>query len=225
MTGQGGSIWEPNCSQIVRPHSSCSPHLLPGCGKEKHRQHAIQAIAMSPTLRKRLATINLQRSQFIPSVGDGFFKLGWLVVSTPLKNISQNGNLPQIGVKIKNVWNQHLVGVLYFTRKKECRVEHTNILENSPLSFLRPKHAGLRKRCITKPLVDLHMPCICSKDIQTMKVLRNAGGFVWFNCQVYLSLRKANIFTTTCTLSIQIWKFVLYRIISTNTNMHGYVYL
>ena len=25
----------------------------------------------------------------------------WLVVSTPLKNISQNGNLPQIGVKIK----------------------------------------------------------------------------------------------------------------------------
>ena len=27
----------------------------------------------------------------------------WLVVSTHLKNISQNGNLPQIGVKIKNV--------------------------------------------------------------------------------------------------------------------------
>ena len=32
----------------------------------------------------------------------------WLVVSTPLKNISQNGNLPQIGVKIKNVWNHQL---------------------------------------------------------------------------------------------------------------------
>ena len=28
---------------------------------------------------------------------------GWLVVSTPLKNISQNGNLPQIGVKIKDI--------------------------------------------------------------------------------------------------------------------------
>ncbi len=37
----------------------------------------------------------------------GFFF--WLVVSTHLKNISQNGNLPQIGVKIKNVWNHHLV--------------------------------------------------------------------------------------------------------------------
>ena len=31
----------------------------------------------------------------------------WLVVSTPLKNINQNGNLPQIGVKIKHSWNHH----------------------------------------------------------------------------------------------------------------------
>ena len=30
-------------------------------------------------------------------------KTKWLVVSTYLKNISQNGNLPQIGVKIKNI--------------------------------------------------------------------------------------------------------------------------
>ena len=29
------------------------------------------------------------------------------MISTPFKNISQNGNLPQIGVKIKNVWNRH----------------------------------------------------------------------------------------------------------------------
>ena len=31
----------------------------------------------------------------------------WLVVSTYLKNISQNGNLPQIGVNMKNIWNHH----------------------------------------------------------------------------------------------------------------------
>ena len=31
-----------------------------------------------------------------------------LVVSTPLKNISQIGNLPQIGMKMKNIWNHHL---------------------------------------------------------------------------------------------------------------------
>ena len=36
------------------------------------------------------------------------FTVFWLVVSTHLKNISQNGNLPQIGVKIKNIWNHHL---------------------------------------------------------------------------------------------------------------------
>jgi len=27
----------------------------------------------------------------------------WLVVSTPLKNISQNGNLPQVAVEIQNI--------------------------------------------------------------------------------------------------------------------------
>ena len=32
----------------------------------------------------------------------------WLVVSTHLKNVRQNGNLPQIGMKIKNIWNHHL---------------------------------------------------------------------------------------------------------------------
>ena len=39
------------------------------------------------------------------------FKIGWLVVEpTHLKNIRQNGNPPQIRVKIKNVGNRHLVG-------------------------------------------------------------------------------------------------------------------
>ena len=32
----------------------------------------------------------------------------WLVVSNHLKNISQTGNLPQIGVNIKHIWNHHL---------------------------------------------------------------------------------------------------------------------
>ena len=31
----------------------------------------------------------------------------WLVISTLLKHISQNWNLPQIGVKKKNIWNYH----------------------------------------------------------------------------------------------------------------------
>ncbi len=52
----------------------------------------------------------------VPTVGN---ILDWLVVSTYLKNISQNGNLPQIGVKIQIVWNHHLVedvssGICFF---------------------------------------------------------------------------------------------------------------
>ena len=31
----------------------------------------------------------------------------WLVVSTPLKNIGQNGNLPQMGVNIKKIKPPH----------------------------------------------------------------------------------------------------------------------
>ncbi len=42
-------------------------------------------------------------------------QLGWLVVEpTHLKNISQNGNLPQIGVKIKTIRNHHLVGQILY---------------------------------------------------------------------------------------------------------------
>ena len=41
---------------------------------------------------------------------NGFFHLLiWLVVSIPLKNIRQIGNLPQVGVKIQHIWNHHLV--------------------------------------------------------------------------------------------------------------------
>ena len=35
----------------------------------------------------------------------------WLVVSTHLKNICQNGNLPQIGVKIENIYSKYNVNI------------------------------------------------------------------------------------------------------------------
>ena len=38
------------------------------------------------------------------------------MVSTPLKNIGQNGNLPLVGVNIKNIWNHHLVFVCLFLK-------------------------------------------------------------------------------------------------------------
>ena len=53
----------------------------------------------------------LLKGETLSGDSDQFF---WLVFSTPLKNISQNGNFPQVGVKIKNIWNHHLV----FTEQK-----------------------------------------------------------------------------------------------------------
>ena len=44
----------------------------------------------------------------------------WLVLSTHLKNISQVGNLPQVVVNIKNIWNHHLAFVL----EKEEKVQN-----------------------------------------------------------------------------------------------------
>ena len=37
------------------------------------------------------------------------YMIYYLVVSTHLKNISQFGSFPQVGLNIKNVWNHHLV--------------------------------------------------------------------------------------------------------------------
>ena len=55
-----------------------------------------------------------------------------LVVSTHLKNISQIGNLPQVGVKIKNIWNHHLDFMW------------TMIFSNSPsLRIIGPSHRGV----------------------------------------------------------------------------------
>ena len=41
--------------------------------------------------------------------GGIFTDIDWLVVSTHFKNISQIGSFPQIGLKIKDIWNHHLV--------------------------------------------------------------------------------------------------------------------
>ena len=59
----------------------------------------------------------MDRHGYLDDLGVCFFLIyetqmkhnqNWLVVSTHLKNISENGNLPQIGVKIKHFWNHHL---------------------------------------------------------------------------------------------------------------------
>ena len=59
------------------------------------------------------------------------------MVSTHLKNISQNGNLPQLGVKIKNIWNHNLV--IHFTPQqlfvfgKDCWIYPWHRIPRFPL--------------------------------------------------------------------------------------------
>ena len=88
------------------------------------------------------------------------------MVSTQLKNISQIGSFPQVGVNIKYVWNHHLVifsskqpGTcllhLLFSCRKVCTgtsISHGVHLEKSlheilqgrsPLKFYHPKRKGL----------------------------------------------------------------------------------
>ena len=66
--------------------------------------------------------------------------MSWLVVSTHLKNISQNGNLPQIGVKIKNVWNHHLVKFDSSTIRKHWGPNIVCILRTTKLPYLLSSH-------------------------------------------------------------------------------------
>ncbi len=70
----------------------------------------------------------------------------WLVASPHLKNISQNGNLPQIGVNIKNIWNHHLddshaprfVFLNYQNRRKNSSKQNQRLEAQSSSEFLAP---------------------------------------------------------------------------------------
>ena len=42
------------------------------------------------------------------------------MVSTPLKNLNQNGNLPQDGVKMENIWNHHLDKSYSTKKNRRC---------------------------------------------------------------------------------------------------------
>ena len=68
----------------------------------------------------------------------------WLVVEpTPLKNMSQNGNLPQIGMKIKNLWNHHLESV-HFSGGVLIKTPTQKQKKQTPLSFNGFLFSGLR---------------------------------------------------------------------------------
>ena len=115
-----------HCSTNRSTYSSCPPSLITGSGKSIFSKttgasmaHKVSPVVVSfkPTmammspacaslissrLLECIKTIRPMRSLLL-LLQDSSKGFNWLVVSTPLKNISQNGNLPQIGLKIKNI--------------------------------------------------------------------------------------------------------------------------
>ena len=74
------------------------PHFLPKENNKQITQNVLKPGSNS-TKESFLETKKTRRN-----IGNSI----WLVVSTHLKNISQIGSFPQVGVKIKNIWNHHL---------------------------------------------------------------------------------------------------------------------
>ena len=102
------------------------------------------------------------------------------MVSTPLKNISQNGNLPQIGVKIKNIWNHHPVplGVL----KKFGIHDSTGCKKNDPIKV---PQSNLPVTGFFRALGALLIFRL-KKKLGRISSLLQDGGFFLFNSTHYL---------------------------------------
>ena len=130
------------------------------------------------------------------------------------------------------------LGVLYLPKKIGVQNWTYNILKNSPSSCLAYNfgflfyaktscHPGLRNgNCITNEdrsnMFAYAMYIPHSNDIRTFR--KQDAVYDLIITYISVCIWLTNIFTTTCTLSIQIWKFVLYRILSAKNNMDVYLY-
>ena len=98
----------------------------------------------------------------------------WLVVSTHLKNISQNGSFPQIGMKINHLWNHHLDE--YLSMSLSHPESNRAIIRRNPLSqiYIHPRNWTVWKIPNTRAWPMLWKKCISGfKD-----------GYVWFLCEI-----------------------------------------
>ena len=79
-----------------------------------------QATLSAAWMNQKFTDSNIEELMYTLKV----VNLYWLVVSTHLKNFSQIGNLPQVGMKIKNVWNHHpvyfVVTCIYSWKFQRC---------------------------------------------------------------------------------------------------------
>ena len=87
------------------------------CGTQPPRMRNCHGIGLSPLTNRHL-TCEWHCASYLsqfgvrtfwgrPGISNKYRFTSWWFQSTPLKNISQIGLFPQIGVKIKNIWNHH----------------------------------------------------------------------------------------------------------------------
>ena len=88
---------QPNNQTTNQPTKQTNKH----CNK---RKCWVPRTSFTPLMSKPRASKKSQKNLIRKSV-----EIFLLVVSTHLKNISQIGSFPQVGMKIKNIWNHHLV--------------------------------------------------------------------------------------------------------------------
>ena len=90
-------------SKMSRKKTICSLSVI------KPPKLNVKVVAAKTLLAVSKLTPSCPKHQHLKKHGDVSASIqNWLVVSTHLKNISQNGNLPQIGVKIIDCWNHQL---------------------------------------------------------------------------------------------------------------------
>ena len=97
----------------------------------------IQSVMSCLRCPKPLAAAAANRGRSPPQTNQALRMANWLVVSTHLKNISQIRSFPQVGVKIKNIWNHHLA--------KRC---HSGPNPTPSVDFFCPRPSNIKEsRC------------------------------------------------------------------------------
>ena len=84
------------------PSQEASPHF--------QKRHGKPRVLRCSSLQRSICNTSCCNS-YLGSTK--LMKIIWLVVSTQLNNISQNGNLPQIGVKIKKYLSCHHLVIVF----------------------------------------------------------------------------------------------------------------
>ena len=119
------------------PHTHRNKKLLHGAPNNHHQNYP------QPEIRARIvgraAIFFIVILSFSKQRKD-FANKNWVEVSTHLKNISQNGNLPQAGVKMRNIWYHHLekthpfffLSVIWQLRRKHLRSHLPGQLRYAP---------------------------------------------------------------------------------------------